>query len=81
MAADFSGDEESAKALAYELAQEEFRTSSCLPDGVDQQLFREKRDVVGLVILNTDERNEQDALLSHLIDGRAFPAPDCGSEP
>ena len=81
MAADFSGDEGTAKALAYELAQETFRTDDCLPDGVDQQEFREKRDAVTLIILNTDERNEQDAMLSHLIDGRDFPSADCGSEP
>jgi hypothetical protein len=77
MALDVEGDPGAADT-AYEIASDANRLVSCVPAGLDPVDALGWAENLRLLIANTDEREAQLAAFSRLIDGRAFPAPDCG---
>lgn len=78
MALDVNGDQQAAKNAAYEIASDANQLVSCVPEGLDPLDALERAENLRLLIANTDEREAQLAAFSQLIDGRAFPEPECG---
>jgi hypothetical protein len=78
MALDLSGNPEATRAKAYDLATKQFALD-CVPAGVDKAEWRTRSESLLLLILNTDQRNAQEESFNKLVDGRAFPLPDCGA--
>jgi len=78
MALDLSGNPEATRAKAYDIATKQFALD-CVPAGVDKAEWRTRSESLLLLILNTDQRNAQEESFNKLVDGRAFPLPDCGA--
>lgn len=81
MRLDVAGDPAAAAAEAYEIASEANMLVSCVPTGLDPIGALQRAEDLRLLIANTDAREAQVAAFSKLIDGRAFPAPDCEVAP
>jgi len=77
MALDVDGDQQAARDVAYEIASDSNRLTSCPPAGVDADEAFLQSENLDFLILNTVEREAQYAAFSKLIDGRAFPEPTC----
>ncbi len=78
MALDVNGDPQAAADAAYGIASDANKLLSCVPSGLDPADALERAENLRLLIANTDEREAQLAAFSRLINGRAFPAPECG---
>lgn len=78
MGLDMASDPTALAEESYEIASEVNELISCPPTGLDPADARTRADNLRALVANTEARQAQIAAFSALIDGRAFPAPDCG---